>query len=70
MKHDLTKFVGKVHSITYRMNGIQIQSRIKIKLFMQRLRKDVTGKGGAAIESQSSEKNPLLSKLLLIEDPR
>jgi len=43
MKHDLTKFVGKVHSITYRMNGIQIQSRIKIKLFMQRLRKDVRG---------------------------
>jgi len=51
------------------MNGIQNRGRIKIKLFTQIERKDTRGKGDPPIQSQGSEWTPLLSKLLLREEP-
>ena len=49
------------------MNGIQNRSRIEAGWFMERLEKDVSGKEDLPVESQGSERIPLLFKHLLRE---
>jgi len=70
MKCDFIKFVSKVCSITYQINGIQNQGWSEIEGFIQTLRKELGGKGNPPIESQGLEWSPLLSKLLLREGTR
>jgi len=42
-KYDLTKFIGKVHSITYQMNGIQNQGTYLVKNDLYRVEEKCKG---------------------------